>query len=239
MSGYRGIYVPKNSSDSRDGTAMFYLEAKIKVDGQGKPLVLQQGSAQVALVLICELIEGERKGLPFIVAGTHLKAKRGFEQKREAQGAVLLKYGVERAVRRIKEYQEKVEGGNGKDYIPPVVVVGDFNDTKDSLVCKKVLEHPLGLRSAYDKFYLTEEEEEEEKKKYASNTKLSSYYTTYKKREEETCREIDYIFYTPSTLNCSGVLRVPPLSSLPHRLPAVNYPSDHLSLLATFQFQKQ
>jgi mRNA deadenylase 3'-5' endonuclease subunit Ccr4 len=69
-------------------------------------------------------------------------------------------------------------------------------------------------------------------------------WTTYKLRDVELRRTIDYIWYcTPQhgtttknnyELVLTDILEIPPHEVFPHRLPAVNFPSDHLNLCARF-----
>lgn len=57
------------------------------------------------------------------VAVTHLKAKQGFEVAREMQGKILL------------DRMQTYSAGE------PFIVLGDFNDTLDSLVCSYFNQH--------------------------------------------------------------------------------------------------
>lgn len=62
-------------------------------------------------------------------------------------------------------------------------------------------------------------------------------YTTFKKRETEILRTIDYILYRhgkDSQLVVTGLQEIPAIEKFPNRLPARDYPSDHLSIGAKF-----
>jgi len=152
------------------------------------------------------------------VALTHLKAKPGFEDIRLQQGAML-----------IDNLFEFTKG----DKNAPCVIAGDFNDIPSSLVCR-YMEKGKGssaagrqfasnfqlLKSAYKHYDFTESEP----------------YTTFKKREVIVKRTIDYLFYTPGSLTVSKLLEIPTSESLTELLPFSKYPSDHLSIMAEFQF---
>ena len=107
-----------------------------------------------------------------------------------------------------------------------IVICGDFNDQSTSRVYA-VLTKPsvasvaaatcIQLQSVYESCLTGED--------------LKQYYSTYKKRDVELCHVIDYIFVS-GTITVKRLLSSPPLSSLPYRLPAPDYPSDHLALFA-------
>jgi len=104
----------------------------------------------------------------------------------------------------------------------PVVLAGDFNDIPDSPACELIRSHRLGLRSAYLDALGREPD-----------------WTTWKIRaaEGEVRRTIDYIWYRG--LELKGVLSIPPDAQVESvRLPSWQYPSDHLSLMATFLGEK-
>ena len=96
----------------------------------------------------------------------------------------------------------------------PIVLAGDFNTEPASTAIALVTKE--GFRSAYD---------------------LSSLkYTTWKIRPpSEACRVIDYIFYSPESLQLVAVTPMPTPNEIPHpRLPSARFASDHLPLQATF-----
>lgn len=68
----------------------------------------------------------------------------------------------------------------------------------------------------------------------------SQAYSTFKYREAHGLqkRVIDYIFFTPKTIEMVGFLKLPKMEDLPpNGLPSSNWPSDHLSLVAEFCFK--
>jgi len=76
-------------------------------------------------VVIVHLEQAEGSGL--CVAATHLKAKPGFEKKRERQGELLLE-----AVAKFNEAKHW-----------PIILLGDFNDVPDSLVVEVIKKSTL------------------------------------------------------------------------------------------------
>lgn len=193
-----------------------------------------ESNSQVAILARLATKEGDFAGQDICVATTHLKAKPGHEEKRLHQGRLLLKAVADFLA--------------GREV--PVFVMGDFNDTPDSPVCNyfkrstpttttttttdgeappevATSSHPFELKSAYT-FYDASETEP---------------FTTYKKREREVIRPIDYIWFTPSEgrlrVTPTSLLEIPSLEMLPNRLPASDYPSDHLAIAARFVISRE
>jgi len=210
--GYAGVF-HKKGGGSYDGCALFYdtssFTLKSKLDVKYTDLG-DKGASQVAIIATLVPTKSNHKGL--CVALTHLKAKMGpgLCEKRSRQGNILLK--------QIHKYNTEQL---------PVIVLGDFNATPDSLVHTLVTKgsvtigdkthtQPIGpLTSCYG---ATERSE----------------FSTFKKRAVELCHTIDYIFYNPKELGLCEVLEIPKKESLPERLPAAYYPSDHLAIAAIF-----
>ncbi len=95
-----------------------------------------------------------------------------------------------------------------------VLIAGDFNDVPSSLACEEM--RKCGYRSAYEAMGVES-------------------YSTSKIRKELTERCIDYIWYDPAALSPCSYLTVPSSASLgPTKLPLEGFPSDHLSIAATF-----
>lgn len=66
-------------------------------------------------------------------------------------------------------------------------------------------------------------------------------WTTWKKRSAggagEVKHSIDYIYYDKNNFNCTQILLPPdPEYVMEHRLPCYKYPSDHISIVADFDF---
>ncbi|QQP37938.1 Uncharacterized protein FKW44_018385, partial [Caligus rogercresseyi] len=64
-------------------------------------------------------------------------------------------------------------------------------------------------------------------------------YTTWKIREDgEHIQTLDYIFHTPESLDLLGVLDMPEEEEIGQsRLPSLSYASDHMSLVADFEWK--
>jgi len=102
----------------------------------------------------------------------------------------------------------------------PLLLTGDFNADPSEPVFETVTKHPqLRLSSAYDS---TEEED---------------FYTTWKIRETgEQKHVLDYIFHTADRLSPVATLEMPSEAEVGEkRLPSLQFPSDHLSLVADFK----
>ncbi len=164
-------------------------------------------SSQVVMYAHLRMRSDKRKS--FVVAATHLKAKLGCEEVRKNQCISIMM--------RMATIMKNITPP------PTMFLLGDLNDTPDSQCIKYLENNPLQIQSAYAKFYRSKTADE--------------YYTTYKKREEEVRRVIDYIYYQSYVTTCEGVASIPPISAFPNRLPAVNYPSDHLAMVASFVFE--
>uniref|UniRef100_A0A6B2LF77 Endonuclease/exonuclease/phosphatase domain-containing protein n=1 Tax=Arcella intermedia TaxID=1963864 RepID=A0A6B2LF77_9EUKA len=188
--GYKSTYLIKNGGN--DGTAIFWKKEKFTKLKQGTHTYLWNSKKTTQGVLAVVLQGKDKEKTSICVAATHLKAKPGFEEQRKGQGEQLVQY--------IKEFNEKQS---------PVVILGDFNDTPDSLVCKH-----MGLHYA---------------SAYPSNT-----WTTWKKRETVVQRTIDYIWYDSAKLQPIQILPAPLESDCPQLLPASYYPSDHILIAAKF-----
>eukprot|EP01102_Stenamoeba_stenopodia_P010430 TRINITY_DN3141_c0_g1_i1.p1 TRINITY_DN3141_c0_g1~~TRINITY_DN3141_c0_g1_i1.p1 ORF type:complete len:400 (-),score=97.24 TRINITY_DN3141_c0_g1_i1:147-1346(-) len=223
--GYKGIFKGKSDANphaTRDGCALFYNTTRFQVV-EKRFVELSPQHSQIAILVKLRLLDDNdddvgqdqkpQKGV--VVATTHLKAKVGFEELRLQQGRALLQ--------RIREFvQDDVQV---KEW--PVVVTGDFNDIPGSLVFQLFaegaftkeepttsasIEHPFNLKSAYPK----------------------DIFTTYKNRGTVVKRCIDYIWFDANRLELSERLEIPSTESMPHLLPAVYYPSDHLAIAAKF-----
>ncbi len=102
----------------------------------------------------------------------------------------------------------------------PLVVCGDFNAVPEEEVYQRFCTSELNLHSAYR---LLDKDEKE------------PTYTTWKIRDKEVCRTIDYIWFSKDTMQPCALLDFPSVDQIgENRLPSMNYPSDHLSLVADF-----
>ncbi|KAK8378476.1 hypothetical protein O3P69_011174 [Scylla paramamosain] len=104
----------------------------------------------------------------------------------------------------------------------PTIVCGDFNAEPTEPVYSTMTEASTRLRSSYA--YLNGGSEPD--------------YSTWKVRGDvDCCHNIDYIFYTPESLQVTGGVDVPTEEDLgPGRAPCLAYPSDHFSLICDLSF---
>lgn len=98
------------------------------------------------------------------------------------------------------------------DNNPNVIITGDLNTEPSGSV------YPIIINAGYKSAYPVDS------------------WTTYKYRLEEVCRNIDYIFYSVN-LELNNILEIPDKQLIGiNGLPNQFYPSDHMSLFATFSF---
>ena len=100
-----------------------------------------------------------------------------------------------------------------------LLVFGDFNAKPMERVCQLMEDNQYAcLKNAY-----------------VTATGSNPKFTTWKIRPDiEVEHTIDYIWHTPN-LNVTGCLKIPESNSVPDdRLPCLQYPSDHLSLVFDF-----
>jgi mRNA deadenylase 3'-5' endonuclease subunit Ccr4 len=202
LHGYDGFFVKKNGEDAPDGTAVFFRSSKLQLLNQSSAPLLGSQNAVFA--------QFQCATHTLFLSATHLKAKKGFESKRQEQGKLLL-----------SGFNSFIAQHHSGDSKPHMLICGDFNDTPESLVVSEFLTNQnVALSSALTAFP-------------SDNT-----FTTFKMRTlgQEQCRTIDYIFYSHDTLRLCALLHMPSVEELPFRLPATNYPSDHLAIAASFEF---
>ncbi|XP_040570631.1 nocturnin isoform X2 [Lepeophtheirus salmonis] len=105
----------------------------------------------------------------------------------------------------------------------PTIICGDFNAEPSEPVYETMISNKdIRLKSAYQKAYNREPK-----------------FTTWKIREDgEHMQTLDYIFHTNETLDLLGVLDMPDEEEIGKpRLPSPAYASDHLSLVADFEWK--
>ncbi|KAK6628906.1 hypothetical protein RUM43_002723 [Polyplax serrata] len=117
--------------------------------------------------------------------------------------------------RDLLNWLEKFAGGR------PIIIGGDFNAEPSELVYRTLTNHRLNLKSAY------------------CVKGREPPYTTWKIREEgEICHTIDYVIHSDS-FSAAAVLDFPDEKTIgPGRVPSLNYPSDHFSLLIDFDLKE-
>ena len=221
QAGYTGIFFPKPDSPclysdinyGPDGCAVFWKSNTLSLS-QKEDLVLQQDGGietnQVAIVCTFQTKQSPDSE-QLCVAVTHLKSKPPYHQLRHEQG----KYLEQRLTKFVPDQC-------------PLIVCGDFNAEPHEPVVETFRSSSLSLSSAYC---------------HLSSDMTEPAYTTWKVRghykgnfESKQC--IDYIWYTPRHLQPAALLKLPSEDEIgKDRLPSLQYPSDHLSLVADFSWK--
>ncbi|KAM8910085.1 nocturnin isoform 2-T2 [Spinachia spinachia] len=227
--GYQGSFLAKpwspcldvEQNNGPDGCALFYRRSRFSLQATAH-LRLSAMMLPTNQVAIVQTLKCQETGRRLCVAVTHLKARKGWERLRSAQGANLLQ-----SLRGIT-FQS---GGRSRDEealgAVPLVVCGDFNAEPSEDVYRRFSSSALGLNSAY--------------KLLSSNGETEPAYTSWKIRPSgESCGTLDYIWYSHEALSVQRLLDIPTEEQIgPDRLPSYHYPSDHLSLLCDVSFREQ
>jgi len=215
--GYSGRILPKpdspciylESNNGPDGCALFFKKSKFERIRFAIRVLKVWGakSNQVILSLILRQKDTEAE---VCVATTHLKARFGDLQKsfRNEQGKDILKWLA------------TIRGNR------PVIITGDFNGEPSEPFYSTLTENiTTPLVSSYKMPGDTLETEDNEDENLD--------YTTWKIRETGEQKHIlDYIFHSPE-LETISTLNMPTGPQIgDNRLPSVEFPSDHLSLVA-------
>ncbi|XP_077156390.1 nocturnin isoform X2 [Paroedura picta] len=213
--GYQCTFFPKpwspcldvEHNNGPDGCALFFLKDRFILISSDN-IRLTAMKLKTNQVAIAQILKCNETGKLFCIAVTHLKARNGWERFRSAQGADLLQ--------NLRSVTQEAE--------IPLIVCGDFNAEPTEEVYKEFSNSSLNLNSAY---------------KLLSADGLSEPpYTTWKIRPSGECRHtLDYIWYSQHALQVSAALSLLTEEQIgPNRLPSLNYPSDHLSLVCDFSF---
>lgn len=182
----------------RDGVALFWDGRIFKLVGEAQCYRLGPNMSQIAVIAV---YEHATLGKKFLMAATHLKAKEGFETTRETQATSLCEH-----LRKLRAQHHDVSS---------VIVLGDFNDTPDSLCALAMRAH--GFRSAYPH--------------------PVGAFTTSKWRKSVVTRVIDYIWHS-AELSPASIMEMPDLKLVePTHLPIPDWPSDHLLIGAVLSYQ--
>ncbi|XP_030047589.1 nocturnin isoform X2 [Microcaecilia unicolor] len=215
--GYQCTFLPKpwspcldvECNNGPDGCALFFLQNRFQLISSTK-LRLTAKTLKTNQVAIAEILQCNETGRLLCVVVTHLKARTGWERFRSAQGSDLL-----------RNLQDITEGAK-----IPLVVCGDFNAEPTEDVYKHFASSSLNLNSAY--------------KLLSADGQSEPPYTTWKIRPSgESCHTLDYIWYSQHALNVISALSLLTEEQIgPNRLPSLNYPSDHLSLVCDFSFSE-
>nr|XP_033795149.1 nocturnin [Geotrypetes seraphini] len=215
--GYQCTFLPKpwspcldvERNNGPDGCALFFLRNRFQLVSSTK-LQLTAKTLKTNQVAIAEILQCSETDRLLCVVVTHLKARTGWERFRSAQGSDLL-----------RNLQDITEGAK-----VPLIVCGDFNAEPTEDVYKHFAASSLNLNSAY--------------KLLSADGQSEPPYTTWKIRPSgESCHTLDYIWYSQHALNVNSALSLLTEEQIgPNRLPSLNYPSDHLSLVCDFSFNK-
>ncbi|OWF47637.1 nocturnin-like [Mizuhopecten yessoensis] len=218
--GYEGIFTPKPSSPctkfqnnmGSDGCAVFYQTDKLELLSHDSINLREKDEEETNQVAILCKFRLKSNQKVFYVSVCHLKAKSGYADLRHQQGKYLLKV-----------LKKKVEAY-------PVLICGDFNAHPKEPVYAEFIKSDLGVTSAYS--HLSTKGEEPN-------------YTSWKIRgtpdgqKTESCKTIDYIWYSTDKASVAAVLDLPlPEAIGEARLPSFTYPSDHFSLVSDVVLNK-
>lgn len=211
--GYKGIFTPKPHSPCHkfvnnmgsDGCAVFYQTDMVELLQHDSIVLRDEDNEETNQVsILCKFRLKSNKKV-FYVSVCHLKAKAGFATLRHQQGKYLL------------EVLKKRVGSH------PVLICGDFNASPKEPVYAEFIGSDLGLTSAYSQLTPARQEPK---------------YTTWKIRgtndgqTTESCKTIDYIWYSTDKASITSVLDIPSPEVIGDaRLPSYSYPSDHFSLV--------
>ncbi|XP_067004646.1 nocturnin isoform X3 [Anabrus simplex] len=224
--GYSGMFFPKPDSpclyiqgnNGPDGCAIFYRNSKfdlLKLETR----VLEVWRVQSNQVAVLAMLRVRETGQEVCVATTHLKARNGalLSTLRNEQGKDLLEFVIANSEGR------------------PVIMGGDFNAEPIEPIYLTLLgNRTLRLASAY-----TSLRKNDDSNNIQMSAELEPPYTTWKIRDEgEVCHTIDYVFYTRDDFVVEALLEFPTGEDIGKgRVPSLNYPSDHFSLVCDFRFK--
>ena len=158
-------------------------------------------------VVILTILRHKVTGKEICVVTTHLKAREGalLSTLRNEQGKDILEFLATHV-----------------DKQCPIIMAGDFNAEPTEPVYSTIR---TDSRFAFDSAYRQQTEDGPEPP-----------YTTWKVRGDgESCHTIDYVFFSRNHLNVDQVLPFPTDTQIGKgRVPSLQYPSDHFSLVVDF-----
>ncbi|GMH96740.1 hypothetical protein TrVE_jg14038 [Triparma verrucosa] len=173
-------------------------------------------------------------GEPFVCVTTHLKAKATAEneQIRSKQITALLTKVTEFAIEHKAGERILLCGDFNCDPFDIYKTEGGQRELDYKAICVPHIEESFpNICSAYPLMHAAENADAENSDKWL--------WTTWKRRTEsgEIKHSIDYIYYDKNNFKCTQILLPPDDESvLEHRLPCYKYPSDHISIVADFDF---
>ncbi len=147
-----------------------------------------------------------------MVVATHLKSVSEYENHRLIQAAILMDY----ISKYFKNAQRKF----------PAILCGDFNSPPERWTYQLVT---TGKAASKFNPLLVFDMDLQLKDAFFQSEEKKPRWTTYKKRKfNEYLVNIDYIFFSEQNLELLECAEMPQTSDFPDRLPAANYPSDHV-----------
>ena len=159
-------------------------------------------------VVVLAVLRHKASGKEICVATTHLKAREGalLSTLRNEQGKDILEF--------LRTHV---------DEDCPIMLAGDFNAEPTEPVYSTIRSDS---RFEFDSAYRQQTDDGPEPP-----------YTTWKVRGDgESCHTIDYVFFSRRHLNVDQVLPFPTgLQIGAGRVPSLQYPSDHFSLVVDFE----
>eukprot|EP00912_Choanoflagellata_sp_UC4_P002268 UC4_evm3s1434 len=175
-----------------------------------------------------------------IVVNTHLESSKGDKgsEKRWSQMQNLLDTLEDFVRLGVKDTPDDVIPKNPNNEIilsndsTPVVLCGDFNAEPDEPCLHSLATHKLQFRDAYSMCGLTPDFTALPNRKYPEGFQGDKYY---QEGLQEKCS--DYIM-SSDHLDCIGALSFPSFEQIGESgLPSLSWPSDHLSLMASFRLK--
>jgi mRNA deadenylase 3'-5' endonuclease subunit Ccr4 len=241
--------IPGSDTNFSDGAAIFWktdILQRAKIEGQpagenAKSMLYETGN-QVAIMVrlqrrrqssvsqtrstIVRPSTSTQEAKTMLVVSTHLKSSNS------AKNEAMRTSQVHELLANVQAVRHRCGAGSLDGDRETVVIMGDFNtepsgETSDGHVLTAyaaIRDHPLQLKSAYAT-----------KGSDSRGTQQEAPYTTCKIRQRDgevkcSTRTIDYIWVSDDT-NVEALLEIPKLAQLPEaKLPALEYPSDHLSI---------
>lgn len=212
---YSYVYYKKDSG-APGGQALFYNNERYKILFEEKVNLpkdesLEKGSQLMLLAVLNDKLNNKN----FIVSVVHLKAKQNEEMEkiRKTQMEFILNYySNDSLLVKIKDY--KISG---------VILLGDFNSQPEE-VPKFLLEKKLNLDFVSN---------------FKSAFSFDIKFTSVKSRDKFYNYLIDYIFYSEGLVlkNSYRAFNNEDVDKFkPNGLPNEEFPSDHLYLVAEFNF---
>ena len=254
--GYEGLFKPKTRDDNPtaiDGSAIFYRKSKFVLKDQysieyneaarqhveygtfaadKKAILRRLLKGNVALIAVLEEVQpshaSHRTPRSLCVVNTHLYWDSQFEDVKLWQTLVLC-----------QELEKMMT-----DRYLPLLVCGDFNSLPDSAVYA-LLTPPRHVSYSHKVFELDQLSLLPPISKITHNFPFASAYAKVLKSEPLYTNftghfkgVLDYMFFTESNLRVTGILEIDDEAKLVRNvaLPSPFYPSDHLAIVADFDF---